>query len=144
MGMYDDIIDLERPKSNRPSMSRVDRAKIFMPFAALKGYEEAIEEKQRFRVEKTELSQGKKEELDIKLQLLENEIVKGQRVIIKINYFQKDLKASEEEERELGEYVSIEGELKKIDRINGALMVEKCRINMGDVVEVSGKMFVEF
>ena len=142
MGMYDDIIDLERPKSNRPSMSRVDRAKIFMPFAALKGYEEAIEEKQRFRVEKTELSQGKKEELDIKLQLLENEIVKGQRVIIKINYFQKDLKASEEEERELGEYVSIEGELKKIDRINGALMVEKCRINMGDVVEVSGKIFV--
>ena len=71
MGMYDDIINLERPKSNRASMSRTDRAKIFMPFAALKGYEEAIEEKQRLRVEKTELSQEKKEELDIKLQLFE-------------------------------------------------------------------------
>ena len=37
MGKYDDIINMDRPKSNRPSMSRADRAKIFMPFAALKG-----------------------------------------------------------------------------------------------------------
>ena len=136
MGMYDDIINLERPKSNRPSMSRADRAKIFIPFAALKGYDEAIEEKQRLRIEKTELSQEKKEELDIKMQFLEHELSKGQRTVIKINYFQKDLKASEEEEREVGEYMSIEGELKKIDMINGVLLLEKCRINMGDVVEV--------
>lgn len=47
MGKYDDIINLERPKSNRIPMSREDRAKIFMPFSALKGYEEAIEEKQK-------------------------------------------------------------------------------------------------
>jgi hypothetical protein len=57
MGKYDDIINLERPKSNRPSMSRADRAKIFMPFAALKGYDEAIEEKQKLIKEKMELSE---------------------------------------------------------------------------------------
>ena len=45
MKEYEDIIDLPRPKSARPSMKVADRAKIFMPFAALKGYEEAIEEK---------------------------------------------------------------------------------------------------
>ena len=31
---------------NRPKMSPADRAKQFMPFAALKGYEEALREKE--------------------------------------------------------------------------------------------------
>lgn len=31
----------------RPKMSREERAKQFMPFAALKGYEEALREKER-------------------------------------------------------------------------------------------------
>ena len=49
-GAYKDIIDLERPKhindafsAKHPSMKREDRAKIFAPFAALKGYEESID-----------------------------------------------------------------------------------------------------
>ncbi len=52
MGRYDDIINLDRPVSTRPRMSVVDRAKIFMPFAALKGYDEAIGDMQRY-VEET-------------------------------------------------------------------------------------------
>lgn len=55
MGKYDDIIHLSRPKTNRPSMPVADRAKIFMPFAALKGYDEAIEESQRVMNEKQEI-----------------------------------------------------------------------------------------
>lgn len=47
MGRYDDIIHLERPKSERPSMPVEDRAKIFLPFAALRGYEEVLEKKQK-------------------------------------------------------------------------------------------------
>ena len=44
---YSDIIDMEYPLKNRdiikhPPMSLQDRAKIFAPFAALKGHEEAI------------------------------------------------------------------------------------------------------
>ena len=42
---YDDIIHLEHPTSKRhPRMSRLDRAAQFAPFAALKGYDEVIEE----------------------------------------------------------------------------------------------------
>ena len=41
---YTDMLGLERPKQRRPRMDRADRAKIFMPFAALKGYEESLEE----------------------------------------------------------------------------------------------------
>ena len=39
---YKDIIDKERPQ--HPKMSIENRAKIFAPFAALKGYEDAIDE----------------------------------------------------------------------------------------------------
>jgi len=55
MEKYDDIIHLSRPKTNRPSMPVADRAKIFMPFAALKGYDEAIEDSQRIMNESHEI-----------------------------------------------------------------------------------------
>ena len=48
---YRDIIDKERPvhdgdefEARHPKMPREARAKIFAPFAALKGYEEAIDD----------------------------------------------------------------------------------------------------
>ena len=47
MNAYSDMLALPRPVSARhPQMRRADRAKQFMPFAALRGYEETIEEKQ--------------------------------------------------------------------------------------------------
>jgi len=33
--------------ANRPKMDRAERAKQFMPFAALKGYEEALRKKEQ-------------------------------------------------------------------------------------------------
>lgn len=47
---YDDIIAMEYPlkqhdRIKHPPMSIADRAKIFSPFAALKGHEEAIHER---------------------------------------------------------------------------------------------------
>lgn len=50
MGRYDDILNMSRPKSHRAPMEVAGRAKIFMPFAALKGYEAAIEEQQKLVV----------------------------------------------------------------------------------------------
>jgi len=49
-------------------MSREDRAKQFMPFAALKGYEEALRAKEKIVVPKVELSEDIKEVPDRKLQ----------------------------------------------------------------------------
>lgn len=56
---------------NRAKMSREDRAKQFMPFSALKGYEEALREKERVIVPKIELSDDMKEELDRKMREVE-------------------------------------------------------------------------
>lgn len=44
---------------NRPKMSPADRAKQFMPFAALKGYEEALREKEKEVEEKMKNQLGK-------------------------------------------------------------------------------------
>jgi len=42
---YDDIIDLPHPVSQKhPQMPALDRAAQFSPFAALTGYEKALEE----------------------------------------------------------------------------------------------------
>lgn len=42
---YQDIIHTEWPRESlRPAMPLKDRAKIFLPFAALKGYEECLED----------------------------------------------------------------------------------------------------
>lgn len=43
--------------SNRPKMDRAQRAKQFMPFAALKGYEEALSQKEKTTLPKMELSE---------------------------------------------------------------------------------------
>ncbi len=48
----------------RPKMSREMRAKQFMPFAALKGYEEALRAKEHIVVPRTELSEERLNELD--------------------------------------------------------------------------------
>ena len=51
-------------------MPRTDRASQFMPFAALKGFEAALREKERIEVEKVILSEEALDFLDYQLSLL--------------------------------------------------------------------------
>ncbi|WP_035769706.1 hypothetical protein [Butyrivibrio sp. NC2002] len=51
-------------------MPRADRASQFQPFAALKGFEEALQEKERIEVEKVNLSEEALNFLDYQLSLL--------------------------------------------------------------------------
>lgn len=49
--LYKDIINLERPRpAFRERMKLENRAKIFLPFAALKGFEEEIEKRKNEQV----------------------------------------------------------------------------------------------
>ena len=58
---YDDIIHMEPPVSvKRGRMSMIDRGAQFSPFAALVGYDAAIRETARLTEERTELTEGKK------------------------------------------------------------------------------------
>lgn len=75
---YRDALSLGRPQHGRcddfslrhPKMQPGKRAKIFSPFAALRGFEEAIDSKRRLYVEKRELNEEEQEALNRALSLL--------------------------------------------------------------------------
>ena len=52
---------------NRPKMNREERAKQFMPFAALKGYPEALRKKEKVVVPRAEVSEEYAEVLNRKV-----------------------------------------------------------------------------
>ena len=88
---YDDIIHLPHHVSKtRPQMSMLDRAAQFSPFAALTGYEDAIQETGRLTDERMELSDEDRELLDRKWHYLQ-EII-SDRPEITVTYFVPDEK----------------------------------------------------
>ena len=112
---YEDIINLPHHQSStRPRMPNYDRAAQFAPFAALKGYDEDIDEAIRTTDSKIELSDEQLYQLNEKLNELK-EIIKEQ-PIIKVIYFVPDEKKSG------GKYITIEQQIRKIDEYKKKLI----------------------
>ncbi len=114
---YKDIIDLPRHVSaNRAHMSVGDRAAQFSPFAALKGFDDEIDEAARITEERIELDDARVEELNETLLLLEEQ--NGEFPSVKITYFCPDGKKSG------GKYLVASGRLKKLDAYDRTLTLE--------------------
>lgn len=83
MGQYDDIIHLPHHCSEKRShMSRQDRAAQFSPFAALIGFDSAIEETSRLTDFRPELADYRKDQLDHILRWLTEQLPRHPRVSI--------------------------------------------------------------
>ena len=95
-----------------------NRAKQFVPFAALKGYEEALREKEKIVVPKVELSEEKKEELDREFAMIKKNS------IVKVVYFYKD------------EYIRVEGMVAKIDKDARILQLVNTKIPFEDIYDI--------
>jgi len=68
MEKYKDIIDLPHHVSDvHPQMSMISRAAQFSPFAALTGYDDAIEETARLTDSRIELTEAEEDEISGKL-----------------------------------------------------------------------------
>lgn len=68
MEKYKDIIDLPHHVSDvHPQMSMINRAAQFSPFAALTGYDDAIEETARLTDSRIELTEAEEDEISGKL-----------------------------------------------------------------------------
>lgn len=68
MGIYDDMLSMTPPEPRRhPRMPREQRAKQFMPFATLKGYGDAVQEKSVYREADPTLDEEERELLDQRL-----------------------------------------------------------------------------
>lgn len=95
-----------------------ERAKIFMPFDALKGFKEALKEKEKIIVDKIELSEEEKDKLIAKLDMLK----KG--MMIRITYYNNQ------------EYIELRGILSMVNTCNKVITIVKEKIPVQDILEV--------
>lgn len=114
---YEDIINREHPKSDRhPPMKLSDRAAQFMPFSALTGYEQAIEETARLTQEEVELTEDTKWQLNEKLRILQENV--NSSIPVTLTYFVPDARKSG------GAYVTATGVVKRMDVYQQAVILQ--------------------
>lgn len=130
---YRDIIHAERPQNpavlrRHPRMSIGDRAKIFAPFAALRGHGDQLlnEESKLHRQTKIELTDGQADILSKKLSKVE----KGQRV--SVIYFHPDAD-------ELGYYLTVEGQVTAFDQVFKTIKLDKKTLSFDDIIDIFGE-----
>ena len=112
---YDDIKNMTRPQyPDLPPMPVHDRAGQFSPFAALVGYEDAVEETERLTDSRREMEQDEINELNARLQELSDRL--RDRPKIRVTFFIRDKK------KEGGSYASKVGNVRTIDRFNNVIL----------------------
>ncbi len=112
-----------------PHMPMAERAKIFLPFSALKGYEAAIEAKKKIRVSKKELSEDMKETLDRKLHEIMYFVEQGTHPMVTVIFFLREKDGTGEE----GEYLKLTGMVGKVDLNNRWIQIVGQKINFADI-----------
>lgn len=114
MGQYDDILHLPHHVSDKhPPMSMIDRAAQFSPFAALTGYDAAIDETARWTDARRELTEEQQQHIGALLHTLKNR--EKDLTEVMVTYFVQDRK------KPGGSYLTVRGQLKKIDEHAGVL-----------------------
>ncbi len=131
MNKYDDIIDLPHHVSKtRKPMSLYNRAAQFAPFAALTGYDDAIEETARLTETKVELSDELKNDLNQKINFIKNNIKVHPEITIK--YFVLDNKKSG------GIYKSLTSIIKKVDDFNKCfIFADNTNVYFDDIISIT-------
>ena len=108
-------------------MSLHDRAAQFSPFAALTGYDAAVEEAARLTEQKLELSEEEKAALGAKLTEIKEHI--KERPGVTITYFVPD------ERKAGGTYVTVTGTVRRIDEFERiVVMQDQSRIGIDDII----------
>lgn len=112
----------------------LDRAAQFSPFAALTGYEDAIQETGRLTDTKVEIGEEVREELDRKQQYLQDII--ADRPEITITYFVPD------ERKAGGSYTSHTGSLKRIDYYERVfVLTDGTKIPLDEIADIESECF---
>lgn len=101
------------------SIEELERAKIFMPFDALKGLREALREKEKIVTNKVDLSQDDIEEISKTLSQIQK------RQMVSATYYDGE------------NYTKIVGLVAKIDTISKTLTIVQTNIKFEDILEIS-------
>ncbi len=114
---YADILQMERPEPSvkHPRMSLGSRAKIFSPFAALRGFDDELAEEgaQTLRVARAELSEEEKAALSARLAALRRGMT------ITVRYFVPDLLCPADPP--VGCYRTVTGAVQALDPVRKTL-----------------------
>lgn len=135
MGQYDDILHLPHHVSpTRPRMTMAERGAQFSSFAALSGYEAAIQETGRLTDPKAALGDEARTVLDRKLALLLD--CSGSQPEVAVTYFVPD------DRKAGGAYTTASGSVKKIDVYSRSMVfTDGTVIPLDDIVDMESCLF---
>ena len=129
---YSDIINLPHHVShNHPQMPMEARAAQFAPFAALTGYDAVIHETARQTDKQVELEEYDNERLNRIFSELMDSL--EEHPVVTVSYFKPD------EHKAGGAYVTVTGQLKKIDTYEQIMKMED-----GTVIPIGSIMDLQF
>ena len=137
---YADILQMERPEPSvkHPRMSLGSRAKIFSPFAALRGFDDELAEEgaQTLRVARTELSEEEKAALSARLAALRRGMT------ITVRYFVPDLLCPAD--LPVGCYRTVTGAVQALDPVHKTLRLALDSPHTGPGVEKEKVVTIPF
>ena len=131
MNKYQDILYQARPVSKvHQPMSKSNRAAQFSPFAALTGYEDAVQETARLTTDKIALSEDQIQIINSVLNEISQYLPDSP--YVQITYFEPDKR------KQGGSYQQIFGTIKKIDDVYGMIIMKgNIRIPVHQIVHIS-------
>jgi hypothetical protein len=125
MNDYSDIINIKRPMSKHPKMPIEKRASIFNPFAALTGYEDAINEAGRIVEKKLDLTEDMSNDLSNKIKQLDKSKLVG------IIYFEKD------KLKDGGKYLYLKGYVSKLNIGEKYLIIDNTLLEFDNIYQIT-------
>jgi len=126
-----------------PKMDRRRRAKIFAPFDALDGYSDSIDSKNVEYVERVELEEADRIELNRHLQILRSltynsKLARANQVKVSIRYYKPCTDHNRFAWQMLGQYVTVTGICWKVDpEETGCIKIDEAAIPLADVAEIT-------
>ena len=126
---YGDMIHLSRPISRHPKMSVENRAKLFAPFSALRGFDIEILTKEQDRMLVSRVTFGTDQQELLRHRL--NDLRSGQRVTVTHFVLAKEL-----ESIPLGEYVTQTGQVRRVDDFYQVLVLDRGVVAFEDIREL--------
>lgn len=125
----EDIVYMDRPISRHPKMSLQNRAKLFTPFAALRGFDIKIltQERDQLLSDRSLLADDEQESIRTTLAKLQPG------TCVSVTSFQSVTYLND---TEMGEYVQKIAVVKKLDNIHRMIVLENSTVRFEDLLHI--------
>ena len=137
--LYGDMLNLPypNPEIERDFPDKVLRAAQFAPFAALTGYDAAVEEVARLTEPRQALNEDAKAQLDMRIRMLDDAM--GVHRTVSVTYFEPD------QRKEGGRYLTYTGTVVGIKTYERMMVfADGTQISIDQVSALEGELFDEY